>query len=371
MASVKDIEGKLVVGPSPHLRGEESIPRIMWTVSAALVPALLAGAYVFGVRSLTVVAVSILTAMATEALLQRIMARKITIHDGSAFLTGLLLAFTLPPNVRWYVPFVGALIAVGLAKHCFGGLGNNIFNPALLGRAFVHFAFPAQMNLADRWPVLQVRSLADIFRLDVAAVDPQTLELVDAVSRATPLQVLKDNPDLPWEQLPGGYRLIDLVVGTTPGCLGETSALALLLGGLVLIALRHVNWRLPLAYIATVAALIFLLPVPDSTGRLVGGLAAVLRGDLQIARVAAHLLGGGLFLGAFFMATDMVTSPITGKGQILFGAGAGILVALIRLYGGYPEGVCYSILLMNMTTPLIDRYLRPRLFGKRPAEEGT
>jgi electron transport complex protein RnfD len=378
MASAKDLEGKLVVSTSPHLRGEESIPEIMWTVAAALLPALFVALYVFGVEALVVIAVAVAAALVTESAVQRLLGRQATISDGSAVVTGLLLAFTLPPNVRWYVPFVGALVAIAIAKHCFGGLGNNIFNPALLGRAFVHFAFPSSMNQPS-WPMLTARGLKDVFTGSITKVDAATGDLVDAVSRATPLSFLKDHPGVAWSDLPGGYGLKDLFLGTTPGCIGETSAVALLIGGAALIVLRHVNWRLPLAYIGTVAVLVFLLPVPvqEAGGKtvLAGGVAGLARGDLALGEslrlVAAHVMSGGLILGAFFMATDMVTCPITGKGQVIFGIGAGLLVALIRLYGGYPEGVCYSILLMNTATPLIDRHVRPRLFGKRPKEKSS
>jgi len=356
MASVKDLEGKLTISTSPHVRGEESIPEIMWEVVLALLPALFVAVYVFGHMVLAVIAVSVMTAMLTEAVCQRLLGRQVTIFDGSAFLTGLLLAFTLPPNAAWYVPFVGSLVAIAVAKHCFGGLGNNVFNPALLGRAFVHFAFPASLN-QPTWPMLPVRSILSTFSGDITTAD--------AVTSATPLAVMKANPGALWSELPGNYGISDIFWGMQPGCIGETSAFALLIGGIALIALKHVNWRMPVFYIGTVAVLVFVLPMPDGRGALVGGLPAVLKGQLFLERTLAHLLCGGLFLGAFFMATDMVTSPVTGRGQIVFAVGAGLLVALIRLYGGYPEGVCYSILLMNTATPLIDRHIKPKLFGRK------
>ncbi len=358
MADASTLEGKLVISSSPHARGDESVPEIMWTVVAALVPAICVAGYVFGYMAFGIIAISVITAVLVEAVVQKALGRRVSVSDGSAVLTGLLLAMTLPPNAQWYVPVVGASVAIFVAKHCFGGLGNNVFNPALVGRAFVHFAFPGVMN-QPTWPVLPGAGVASNIASNIH---------VDGVTTATPLSVLKAGPGMPFSELSRSVGLDDLLWGTTPGCIGETSAIALFFGGAALIAFRHVNWRMPVFYIGTVALLVFALPVPDGTGKLVGGLPAVLGGQFGFARVAAHLLAGGLFLGAFFMATDMVTTPITGRGQIVFAIGAGILVALIRLYGGFPEGVCYSILLMNTATPLIDRHIRPRLFGKKAPE---
>jgi electron transport complex protein RnfD len=395
----------LTVSVSPHRRDTDTVPLIMWTVALALVPAFAVGMYVFGWRTAYVTALSVIFCVATEAIIQYLRGMRVTVSDGSAALTGVLLAFVLPPTVAWYVPFTGAIIAVGVGKQAFGGLGANFFNPALLARAFLQFAFPTQVSMA-KWPIIAGVTGYQRFACDVATSS------ADAVTRATPMALLKGNPGIPWSSivegspfgppmawlLPGvaagvvfgllvvgalvgiyasarsggrlgavvgiGALLLfgviptgDLSFGMIPGCIGETSAWAVVLGGLALVYYRLINWRLPAAYIMTLGVLAALLPVKTAGGTWVA---------LQSGRVMAHVLGGGLFLGAFFMITDMVTSPLTSKGQIAYGVLAGVLVALIRIYGGYPEGVCYSILLANAARPLIDKYTTPVVFGKKP-----
>jgi len=344
------MERTWTVSTSPHLRSPESIPRIMWQVVAALIPAGFWAVYAFGAGALRVIALSVVAAVAAEALLQRLRGGKVTVSDGSAFLTGLLLAYCLPAYTTaasaaggegvaplpWFVPVVGAVVAIAIAKQAFGGLGGNIWNPALVGRAFVQVAWPSHVSLTQ-WP------------------SPRG---VDAVTQATPLTALKGALATGSAQVGGlvTWRGVgDLFLGKVAGSLGEVSALLLLLGGAYLIARGYVDWRLPLSYLAVVFV-----------GALLYGALRyhVPQGDLPRLGLY-HLFAGGVMLGAFFMATDMVTTPLTRRGQVIFGLGCGVLTVLIRFARGYPEGVCYSILLMNTATPLIDRHTRPRVFGSR------
>src|SRR3989337_2566430 len=330
----------LIVSSSPHIRDMESIPTIMWAVVLSLIPAGIAGVFTFGFYCLYVVFFSCITAVITEVFILRL--RKLPVlsalKDGSAVVTGILLAYTLPPSVPWYIPVVGSFFAVAIAKHAFGGLGNNIWNPALAARAFLQLPFPAVIN--SDWRTLTQHGIHKLVH-NITQVDAEG-KLVDAITRATPLAK---------EAGAETYRLIQLLMGNIPGCIGETSVIALLLGGMYLIYKRYIKWYVPAYYIATVFIMVLILP----------------------SKIAApwaknpfyHVFAGGLILGAFFMATDMVTSPLTKRGLIIFAIGAGVLTTLIRFYSGYPEGVCYSILLMNTATPLIDRFTKPRLYGSK------
>jgi len=312
------------VTSSPHIRSGETTQRIMLDVIIALLPALFAGIYYFGMRSLLVTLVSVVFAVVTEVVMQKILKRPVTINDLSAVVTGILLAFNVPSTAPFWMVAIGAIFAIAIAKHCFGGLGHNFINPALAARA---------MLLAS-WPVRMTSS---------AFLTPGT----DAVSSATPLAALTLNMQngLSGATAANVPSLMDLFVGNVAGCIGETSALALLIGGLYLVYRGVISFTTPVAYIGTVAVLSFIL----------GGF------DPYIA--IYHVLAGGLFLGAIFMATDYSSSPMTAKGQVIMGLGAGILTTLIRFYGAYPEGVSYSILLMNVATPLIDRFTMPNKFG--------
>jgi len=279
---------------------------------------------------------------------------------------------------------VGGFVAIFVGKQLFGGLGRNYFNPALIGRAFLQFAFPAQLS-QSAWPIICKTSLfgslgGSIFKVAAGAPGGP-----DAMSIATPLAQLK--PALPAAVSPlaalgdglhqGGGKLDvirDLAFGNIPGCIGEVSKLAILLGGLILIANRYVNWRLPLAYVAAALVAIVLLPVRIQTGVEAAGAplyawtgiyADQVHWKFVAENLVIHLLSGGLLLGAFFMITDMVTSPTTARGQVIYGIAGGLLVALIRLYGGYPEGVCYSILLVNAGRLIVEKYTVPRVFGTR------
>ncbi len=333
----------MAVSASPHLRSPVTVSRIMWLVCIALLPALGASVWFFGLRSLLLVGLSVASAVGFEAVTQRAFGRRVTVTDGSAALTGLLLAFNLPPGVPWWIPVVGSGFAVIVAKGFFGGLGHNFVNPALAGRALLMASWPGLMTA--RWLAPSGGSISGI----------------DAVSAATPLGMLKNAHEIAGAAGDPAALLVRvqswpvigrLFWGQVGGCVGETSAPALLIGGLALVILRVVDWRIPLAYISTVALLVLALPGPKSA---------------LPNYVLFHLFSGGLMLGAFFMATDYVTSPITGNGRIVFGIGCGLLTVTIRLWGGFPEGVSYAILLMNVATPFIDRLTRPRLFGARKA----
>ena len=340
MSNVKFPEN-LVVNPSPHFVGQDSVPRVMWTVVLALMPALLMAFANFGWYAMLVVGVSIASAMIVEFLIQRARGMDVTINDGSAVLTGLLLAMTLPPNVPLYIPLVGSAFAIGIAKHAFGGLGCNIWNPALAGRAFLLAAYSGQIVMT-KWPMLKERFIGHI--------------ATDVITKATPCAVMKASPFELFEL----YSLKQLATGFIPGSIGETSAIALIIGGVFLIIRKAVNWRLPFSYILSVMVFVALVPIKDGQG----GAIAFWQDPVFVLKFAtAHAIAGGLMLGAFFMATDMVTSPLTSKGQVIFGIGCGILVGVIRLWGGYPEGVCYSILIMNTATWFIDRVTKPKPFG--------
>jgi len=348
----------------------------MWRVVLALAPAGAWSVWWFGPAVLWVIGLSVGVSVAMEALIQRLSGKPVTIADGSAVVTGLLLAYVLPPNgvvpatagapaqltlLPWYVPVTAAAMAIGVAKHCFGGLGQNIWNPALVGRAFAQVCFPDAVTL-PMWPA------GDFFGGGG-----------QAVTQATALAKHPAAPHI--------YSLTDLFLGRCGGCIGEVSALLLLIGGIYLILRKYVDWRLVSAYLLTVFLLVMILPAEEGTfwaespeswmsRQAQARVAPAAAGDAAAAvgRVVArpkldlafyHLFAGGVMLGALFMATDMVTSPLTRKGQVIFGIGCGALTALLRFYSGMPEGVCYSILLMNTACPLIDRYTRPRVFGER------
>jgi len=340
------------VSSSPHIYERDDIQRIMLYVVIALIPALAGAVYFFGIRALWVVIVSVVSCVATEAALQKLMGKPVTVNDLSAVVTGMLLAYNLPAEVPLWMPAIGGVFAIGIAKQVFGGLGYNPVNPALAARAFLLASWPVQMTVFKTVP-------------RGGTLSGTTVELF---SGATPLNTLKQSMDIirhapeytaeAVEKVIGANRAIlelkaaygDLFWGRVGGCLGETSAFLLLLGAILLFEKRIINWRIPFSYVGTVALLTWIF----------GGVNGYFTGDPLF-----HVLAGGLILGAFYMATDMVTSPITPRGQIYFGIGCGILTVVIRLIGGYPEGVSYSILLMNLAVPLLDRYTRPRIFGER------
>jgi len=307
------MENRLIASSSPHIRSEETTQKIMLDVLIALLPALIASIFYFGFKSLFLVVASVASAVATEIALQKIMKKPVTVSDLSAVVTGILLAFNIPPTAPLWIPVMGSAFAIAIVKQIFGGIGFNFMNPALAGRAFLMSSWPTRMM--SEW------------------IDPVT----DAITSATPLAIIKGTAE---GQLPS---LMNMLLGRIPGCLGETSSILLIVGGVYLIYRGVIKWIIPVVYIGTVAIL------------------AVLVGDGSL--VLYHVLGGGLILGAFFMATDYVTSPVTDKGKIIYAVGAGMLTMMIRKLGGYPEGVSYSILLMNIVTPMIDKYVTPKLFG--------
>ena len=328
------------VTASPHVRSEESTIRIMWSVVWSLVPVIAASIWFFGPSSVLVLATCVASCLITERLFG---SRPGSIADGSAMITGLLLGLTLPPGFPLWMAFLGGVFGMAFGKLIFGGLGQNIFNPALLGRAFLQAAFPVAITTwpakPASWWTLQGDNLALPFMSPV----------VDAATEATPLGNLKfaDEPVI--------TPIFDLMFGTTSGSLGETSAVLLLLGGLYLAFRGHLNWHIPLSILVTVYAL--------------SGLFYAI-GISQFPPLFM-LFSGGLMLGAFYMATDMVTSPVTNAGCWLFGIGIGVLVVIIRIWGGLPEGVMYAILLMNALVPFINRATQPRKFGSPPRRPGV
>ena len=319
-------ELKLTVSSSPHVRCNETVPKIMWSVVAALVPAAAFGVYYFGVNAFVNIVVAIVFAVVFDFLWEKGMHRKVTIKDGSAVITGLLLAMCCPPSLPWWMSIIGSFLAIVVCKQSMGGLGHNLFNPAHVGRAGLMVSWPVAMTT---WTQLNGT-------------------VVDGVAGATPLNVFKHGGTDALFQLFGtndwGTIYQSLFIGTRNGSLGETSTVLLILGGLYLIYKGYVNWQVPVVMIATVGVLMCVAYGPNVA--------------------LFQMMAGGLIIGAFFMATDMVTAPITLKGQIIFALGAGLITVLIRLFRGYPEGVCYSILLMNALTPLIDRLVKPTVFGE-------
>lgn len=317
---------EFILSQAPHTGTTESVEKIMFAVVYALFPAGIAGVYIFGPRALLLICVCVFTAMATEYVWQKARVKPISVLDGSVIITGLLLAYTLPPNLPLFMAVLGSVVAVSLGKQIFGGLGHNVFNPALVGRAFVQAAFPVAMATWAK-PFAWMSGH------------------VDAVSAATPLGLMKFDLKT--------TAHAKLFFGNIAGSLGETSALALLLGAAWLFYKGYIEWRIPGSFIGSVA--------------VVGGTLWVVNPE-RYPDPLFSVLAGGLLLGAFFMATDYASSPITPTGKLIFGAGAGSLLVIIRTSGGLAEGVMYAILLMNALTPLINRYTQPRVYGTGEVE---
>ena len=323
------MEKQLYLSSSPHIHAGETTEKIMRAVIYSLLPACGVAIYFFGFRALLILLLCVAGCMVAEAVCQRLMHRPVTIADGSAALTGILLALNLPPSSPWWLALLGAVIAIVIGKQVYGGLGYNPFNPALVARVVLLISFPVQMT---------------------AWTSPAPLgSKVDVVTAATPLGEMKTAVMLTGElPLAAKQGLSDYFIGNMAGSLGEISALALLLGGLFLLWRRIITWHVPVSFIGSALVFSGIFWLVDSS---------------RYPSPLFHLLTGGLMLGALYMATDMVTGPVTPKGLIVFGAGCGIITVLIRLFGGYPEGVSFAILLMNAATPLIDRLTRPRKFG--------
>ena len=319
---------KLLVAPSPHVQTSQSTSRIMRDVVIALLPALVVSTIVFGVDVLRVTAISVAACVVFEFLIQKyVVGGPLTISNWSAVVTGVLLAFNLPATIPWWIVVIGAFVAIAIAKMTFGGLGKNPFNPALVGRVFLLIAYPVQMT---SWPL------------------PVTGSSFDALSGATVLAAVKANkvgPDVLGVQ--------DLLLGNMPGSLGEVAALALLVGFVYLLWRRVITWHIPVTILATMAVFAFVVALcsKDFSTQLLWQLPLF------------HVLAGGAILGAVFMATDYSTSPMTVRGGVIFGVGIGVITMLIRLWGAYPEGMSFAILLMNACVPLINKYVKPKRFG--------
>ena len=325
---------KPIISLSPHVHGGDSVQKNMYGVCIALVPALLASLWFFGLGAAIVLATSVISCVCFEWAITKFLLKRpgCSVCDGSAVLTGLLLGFNLPSNLPWWIVVIGALVAIGVGKMSFGGLGQNPFNPALVGRVFLLISFPVQMTT---WP--RPLSFSGSY--------------VDAETGATPLaamkQIVKNGQSDMVSQLPD---LWDAFIGWMGGSLGEVCALALLVGGVFLICMRVITWHIPVSILATMA-LFACIGCPE--GMTIG------------QYVAYTLLTGGAMLGAFFMATDYVTSPMTAWGKIIFGIGIGFIVMVIRTWGAYPEGMSFAILIMNAVTPLLNMYIRPKRFGEK------
>ncbi len=313
------MRNSLIVSGSPHIHKQESVSRIMWTVVLSTIPAGIAGVIIFGLDALWVTLVAVIAAVLTETVFEIWTKKKITVMDGSAVITGILLAYNLPSNVPLWLPIVGAVFSISIGKQVFGGLGQNIFNPALVGRVFLMASWPKYMTTFAK---------------------PLSY---DAITSATPLAALKEGKIL--EHI----SYLDLFLGKRGGCLGEVCILALLIGAAILLYKGYITWHIPATYILTTAVFVYIF-----------GAKQLFQGDWLF-----HILSGGLILGAFFMATDYVATPLTVKGQVIFGIGCGLFTGIIRIWGGYPEGVSYAILMMNAATPFIDRYTKNRIYGSR------
>lgn len=326
----------LYISSSPHIHSGVTIDRIMRLVIYALLPAVAVAVVFFGLPALKVLLICTLGCVAFEALCCRLMKQPVSIRDGSAALTGILLALNLPPSSPWWMALLGSAIAIVIGKMIYGGLGYNPFNPALVARVVLLISFPVQMT---SWTAPAPLSMG-----------------FDAVTSATPLGEMKSavmlTGQLPDVATSGFDRYF---YGLMAGSLGEVSALVILLGGLFLIIKRVITWHIPVSFIGSVVVMAGIFWMIDPT---------------RYPSPLFHLLTGGLMLGVFFMATDMVTSPVTARGMLIFGCGCGLLTVLIRLFGGYPEGVSFAILLMNATTPLIDRYTRAEIYGGHSRDRG-
>ncbi|MBT8280859.1 MAG: RnfABCDGE type electron transport complex subunit D [Muriicola sp.] len=325
----------IIVSSSPHVHSERTSEKLMYDVVLALLPVFLVSLYVFGFNALIATFAAIISCLLFEFLIQKYLLKtKTTVTDGSALITGILLAFNLPAGIPIWMIVVGSLVAIGVGKLSFGGLGFNVFNPALVGRVFLLVSFPVQMTL---WPTPVENNTA----------------IVDAVTGATTLGLIKEGVQFGQSmteistQIPSATEMF---LGVTSGSLGEMSAIALLLGGIFLLARKVISWHIPITVLATMAVMTgaFWLADPE-----------------HYANPLIHVLSGGAILGAFYMATDLVTSPVTKKGMVIFAVGIGVITVVIRLFGSYPEGISFAILIMNAFVPLINRYFKPRRFGSR------
>ncbi len=317
---------KFIVAPAPHMHNPHSTQSLMRDVILAMLPALAVSVWVYGLSALCVTAIAVVSCVVVEFLIQKYLIKgPSTLGNLSAVVTGMLLAFNLPVDIPWWIIVIGAVVAIGVAKMTFGGLGHNPFNPALVGRVFLLIAYPVQMTSFPK---------------------PVSADYVDAFAGATPLAALKAQAIEV-----GDVNLLNMFSGMMPGSMGEIAAAALLLGGIYMLWRRVITWHIPVAVLGSMAAFAFIVALVQ------GG------GEALYALPAFHLLAGGAMLGAIFMATDYVTSPMTPKGMLIYGVGIGVITMIIRMWGAYPEGMSFAILLMNAVTPLINKYVKPRRFG--------
>ena len=319
---------KLIASSSPHIRSNENTRSIMLDVIIAMLPALVWAIYNFGFKALISVAVSVVACLFWEWLYRKLLKKPQAIGDLSAVVTGMLLAFVCPPELPWWALIIGAFFSIVVVKQLYGGIGCNFLNPALAGRAILLASYATAMTT---WSLPSSKKA-----------------LADVISTATPLQIMKEGTAEKFTELTTNYTVGDMFIGRIGGSLGEVSALALLLGGAWLLIRKVISWHTPVAFIGTVAILT-LISAPA--------------GIDNVQYMLYNVFGGGLMLGAFFMATDYATSPVTKPGQLIFGIGCGLITCFIRRFGSYPEGVCYSILIMNCTTWLLDKYIRPTIYG--------
>lgn len=327
---------RLTVSGAPHTHGDESVKKIMWSVVLALLPALGVSVFYFGLPALSITLVSVGCCLLFEFLIQKFLLKKpTTISDGSAVITGMLLAFNLPANLSLWIVALGALVAIGIGKMAFGGLGKNLFNPALVARVFLLISFPKQMT---SWPIPQ--PVWDFCMTD-AITGPTPLSIVkEGVKNGQTIESVMHNPLMP--------DYLQMAVGQMGGSFGEVSAIAILIGAIFLLMRKVITWHIPLSFLLTAFLFSGIFWLADPT---------------QFATPWFHLLSGGLMLGACFMATDMVTSPMSPLGMLVFGCGCGLLTIIIRLFGAYPEGVSFSILIMNALVPLINKGFKPKRFA--------
>ena len=322
---------KLIASSSPHIRSVENTRSIMLDVIIAMLPALFWAIYNFGFKALLSVVVSVVACLFWEWLYRKLLKKPQSIGDLSAVVTGMLLAFVCPPELPWWALVIGAFFSIVVVKQLYGGIGCNFLNPALAGRAFLLASYATWMT---SWAIPQIRP--------------------DVTSAATPMAIMKEGTEEAFTTLMSNYSIGDMFLGKVGGSLGEVSALCLLVGGVYLLIRKVISWQIPVAYIGTVAILTLI---------------AAPAGIDNVQYMLYNVFGGGLMLGAIFMATDYATSPVTKPGQLIFGLGCGLLTCFIRRFGSYPEGVCYSIMIMNCTTWLLDKYIRPVIYGAPKKEK--
>ncbi len=325
---------KLIISGSPHVQTDQSVKKIMYGVVFSLIPAMMVSFYFFGLAAILVTLTAVVSCMAFEFVIQKYLIKgPLTIFDGSAMITGILLAFNVPSSLPLWMMVIGSAVAIGMGKMTFGGLGKNPFNPALVGRVFLMISFPVDMT---NWP----------------RPTSFSTQLTDVVTGPTPLAVMKEGVSQGGrvaEVLQEIPDYANLLMGNMGGSIGEISALALILGGIYMLIKRIITWHIPVAYLGSVVVFAGVFWLIDPT---------------YYVDPLFHLITGGLMLGALYMATDMVTSPMSARGQIVFGIGCGILTMVIRLFGAYPEGVSFAILIMNAFVPLINQGLKPKRFGE-------